>query len=376
MRRWQIEPPPEKRVVIDLRGGGAPPWVSAPSHQAGRPEESPPSPSGEGSDPKEHHPAPARKPISARKAPKLRLSRAEPLHAGVRRLCLDQFDFAIGHLAENSDHDMAVHEARKALRRVRALLRLVRDEIGEESFGPENVVLRDTGRLLTEARSGAVLATVLQGIGERYRGLLVPDAFAAIAAELEERKAAALHRLYGDSGTRSEIGTTLRSVRGRYAAGAEGELGRQVSLVRNRFDAIAPGLARTYGRGRRAMAEAYRDPTPENFHEWRKRVRYLRFQLEALQGMWPEVVGGAAVAAASLADALGEEHDLAELGHLVGSKSSPAPTKRYQELLLAITERRRSALQGRARRLGRRLYAEPPDRFVARLGAYWAAWRS
>lgn len=220
-----------------------------------------------------------------------------------------------------------------------------------------------------------MLAAVLQGIRERYQGLLVPEAFAPIAVELEERKAAALYRLYGDSGTRSEIGTTLRSVRVRYAAGADGGLGRQVSLVRNRFEAIAPGLSRTYGRGRRGMAAAYRDPTPENFHEWRKRVRYLRFHLETLQGTWPEVVGGAAAAAASLADALGEEHDLAELGHLVGTMGQ-APPKRSRELLLAITEARRSVLQGRARRLGRRLYAEPPDRFVARLGAYWAAWRS
>ena len=124
------------------------------------------------------------------------------------------------------------------------------------------------------------------------------------------------------------------------------------------------------------MADAYRSPSSESFHEWRKRARYLRFQLETLTGMWPEVLGAVAAAVDDLGETLGDEHDLAELAKVVNSDRSLTSKKRERELLTALIEQRRKDLQQQARVKGLRVYAEPTDRFVERLGVYWEAWKA
>ena len=55
------------------------------------------------------------------------------------------------------DHAVAVHETRKALKRLRALLRLIRPAIGDDAFRHENAQLRDIGLSLSGARDRHVL---------------------------------------------------------------------------------------------------------------------------------------------------------------------------------------------------------------------------
>ena len=50
-----------------------------------------------------------------------------------------------------------MHETRKALKRLRALLRLVRPAMGEAAFKQENAQLRDIGLSLSGARDRHVL---------------------------------------------------------------------------------------------------------------------------------------------------------------------------------------------------------------------------
>ena len=123
------------------------------------------------------------------------------------------------------------------------------------------------------------------------------------------------------------------------------------------------------------MADAYRSPSDESFHEWRKRVRYLRFELETLTELWPEAIKGIVSAVDDLGETLGGDHDLAELRNLVHDDHSLTSGKRERDLLEALLEQPRRDLQWQAWTKGLRVYAEPTDRFVARFGVYWEAWR-
>jgi hypothetical protein len=46
------------------------------------------------------------------------------------------------------------------------------------------------------------------------------------------------------------------------------------------FKFIEPGLLDSYKRGRRAMSSAYDKPEETAFHEWRKRVKDLGYQMQ------------------------------------------------------------------------------------------------
>ena len=123
------------------------------------------------------------------------------------------------------------------------------------------------------------------------------------------------------------------------------------------------------------MADAYREETPEAFHVWRKRVRYLRFQMTLLEGMWPRVQSRIVTDLGYLADALGAEHDLAELNRLLDEEPEMLPDENARHLLQGLLVRNRARLQAAARPVGVRLYAEDPVAFTGRLGVYWEAWR-
>ena len=141
--------------------------------------------------------------------------------------------------------------------------------------------------------------------------------------------------------------------------------------LRNDYRAIGPGVKAMHARGRREMVAAYKAPSPESFHRWRKRVRYLERQMEILTPLWPEVMIGMAMTLDRISELLGQDHDLAELLQALADRPDLCPNPLERALLTALAEQRRSDLQTASRILGRRMYAESPSAFTERLGAYW-----
>src|SRR5262245_38259437 len=108
-----------------------------------------------------------------------RLKSGEELAPGFKRIAREQMDDALAHLTGHrpgEDLDEAVHESRKCFKKVRGLLRLLRQEIGETVYQRENVCFRDAGRLLADMRDSAVMIHTLDKVLEKS-----PDAASAAA---------------------------------------------------------------------------------------------------------------------------------------------------------------------------------------------------
>ena len=98
---------------------------------------------------------------------KYRLKRGESTPEGVRRMAAEQLGKALEHLAcQDGKRDKHIHEARKATKRLRALVRLVRRELGDEVYALENQCYRDAGRRLSELRDATVLVETLDRLVE------------------------------------------------------------------------------------------------------------------------------------------------------------------------------------------------------------------
>src|SRR5438270_1950612 len=83
---------------------------------------------------------------------------------GLRRVALGQLDLALELLEGEIDRDgaaRAVHETRKTLKRLRALMRMLRDELPTGEFVAGNAALRDMGRRLAGARDGEAMLAAL-----------------------------------------------------------------------------------------------------------------------------------------------------------------------------------------------------------------------
>lgn len=181
-------------------------------------------------------------------APALRLRPGEPLAEGIGRVLTEPLDHALACLDTDEDRDAAVHELRKALKRSRAVLRVVRPIVGEEPYRRENAALRDAARPWGAARDGVVLVRTAESLG---------------GASVLDRD-----RLPED--TRR----VLLEARTRVPALTSGPAWAEATH--------APGVQRVLDRARRDLRRAERDGTTERLHRWRKDVKYLAHQAELL----------------------------------------------------------------------------------------------
>lgn len=307
---------------------------------------------------------------------RLQLGRCETLGMGIKRVTMDQLEFAAaGYFEGESKFGRAIHQSRKAIKRVRSLLRLVRGELGERVFGYEDKSLRDTGRTISEIRSAAAIVGTAELVSGLYGDLLAEGTFEEMLVRLGQRRDVLELQALEDPNLAGRVVQGLERAYHRYSGWPTEPDARKIYGVgiRDDFTAIRPGLHATYGRGRKEMVSAYARPSPRNFHLWRKRAKYLRYQMEFLVPLWPEVITGMAVTLDRLGMILGEDHDLAELVDLIHSRPDLCPDPRERSLFTALAQQRRSELHVAAEILGRRVYAEKPGSLQARFGEYWDA---
>jgi hypothetical protein len=312
---------------------------------------------------------------------------------GLRRIALGQLDLALELLDGEIEPEraaLAVHETRKALKRLRALIRLLEKELPPRSFAAENASLRDMARRLAAARDAEVMLGTLEQLLSRHpRKLGRRRSLARLRQQLAaERDRAAASALLGDAVARCEVIDELRAMRSRVL--------RWRLPERPGMELATEGLGRIYRQGRRRhrrVARGRGDRT-RAMHEWRKRVKDLRHVAEMLdrrdpggRGNHRRDRGGAgrrrklreagrirrvAKRADALGEVLGEDHDLAVFAGRARSDPGIQLGRRTRKTLLRSIRRRRRALRRRALRDGARLYRRRPKAFVARVQEAYA----
>jgi CHAD domain-containing protein len=316
---------------------------------------------------------------------------------GLRRIAVAQLDIAIEALRQDDgghSPEQRVHEARKALKRLQALLRLLRARLGEIAYERDSAAVRDAGKRLAQARDAAVLHDTLEALLRRHpRKLAQRGGVRQLRAQLQAERDGAAARALSDSATRSIALGELRALRAR--------VGDWELSDANGVEALEPALGELYGKGRRRMRRARaakHDQSGRKLHEWRKRVKDLRYAAELVQRdvagkrlrdplgvkrkrkrkrdsrrvrKQAERLRTIAKRADDLGELLGEEHDLAVLAERVRAEGEPGGAatlgKRSQKALLRAIAKRRARLRKRALRDGERLYGRSRKQFVARV---------
>ncbi len=324
----------------------------------------------------------------------------EALASGYRRIVLAQLDIAIEHLrgASGIAPEEAVHETRKALKRVRALMRLLEGELGAKRADRERALLRNAAARLAGARDAEVMVSSLDALIARHpRKLGGRRGMTELRAELERERERASAQMLGDASARERVAEELSEVRVRVSKW-------KLPAGRSARKLTEPGLEHIYRAGRAGRRRAVRRRAgaggPRALHRWRKQVKDLRYAAEVLdvretageghertgkRGRKQSKLGSkqrklaakrsrriAKVArrADELGEMLGEEHDLLLLAERVRAhKRLRRRRKATRRRLLRAISRRRARLRKRALREGERLYAEEPRRFVRNVRA-------
>lgn len=157
----------------------------------------------------------------------------------------------------------AVHGYRKALRRTRALLRLLWRELPKDERRDLDAALTEARRALGPARDHAVASDVLGALGdgdERRLARAVLDGAAACA-----QSSAEIRQLLAEGATRTA---------------AKLELLDAALPARIDWRAVIDGVRSTYAKAREARRDAKR--SRRAFHTWRRRSKELAIQLDVL----------------------------------------------------------------------------------------------
>lgn len=310
----------------------------------------------------------------------------EPAAEGLRRIALAQLDIATELLRGEArvPAGETVHETRKALKRLRALVALLRDELGAGRARREREVLRECARRLAGARDAEVMVLAYGELLareprklERGRGAI------ELGEHLERERGTASELALGDVAVRAQVASELGAMRERVR---DWEL-----RERSARKLTGAGLRGIYRSGRVAHDRARAHPDdPVALHRWRKHVKELRYALEVLDvraapdgrtaGAYGQDtragkratkrarrVARLARRADTLGEVLGEEHDLMLLAELVRGHGPLQRHGRTRKRLLRAIARRRAKLRKRALRQGGMLYERRPKRFVRSL---------
>ncbi len=288
----------------------------------------------------------------------------EPVGKSVKRLVHKQVDKAVKALGQSDKLDEAIHDTRQRFKRVRALLRLVRDELGEEVYRQENRCFRDAARPLTEVRDAVVLVGTLEKLVDHFAGDIAANSFAQMREVLLANKIAVHQRVVEEEDAISTVTAAVESARSRI---------RDWSIAHEGWAAVEPGLKRVYRRACRAHAAAFTHPSAENMHEWRKQTKYLWHQFQVLEPICPKVMKELCNQAHQLSQLLGDDHDLSVLRQKVAADPQAFGGTAKIESLAGLIERRRLELARDAFLLAERVYGDKPNRLVSRISGYWKA---
>ncbi len=280
---------------------------------------------------------------------KLRLPGRRPLREGVLT-AFYRILAAARRAARTAGEDpvAAVHEYRKCLRRARALVALLSPRLGKAGARGLKRHVQTAFRATNALRDADVLLATLRSVPTAAEDDLARHAI-EVAFELEQGR------------TRRETSETM-AVGLRSLVPLPAALEVTLDPAFSAHD-LERGLARSRLRERRARERARQTRSDEDLHEWRKRVKELRYQIELLASTGSGEIKKREKALAELAQTLGGVTDLIVLAREIAAREKEGTVPPAPALLARIrdlaAERSRKILD-----VGSRLFEGDPKLFA------------
>ena len=292
-----------------------------------------------------------------------RIKKKEEVVKAVRRIVREQLRSAIRVARDRKrDQEERVHEVRTRLKRSRAALALIRKEAGTKGKRDDRR-LRDAGRLLARPRDLAVQAHTFRVLGTRLQSELPPRLLARLsAAERQIRRALEPDDVERDL---KRAARALRRLR-RELSGWGVDHGRR---------AIGEGVTRTYRHGLATLSAAREHRTPKRFHEWRKQVKALSYELRIIAAAVPELTTTLMPKVDRLGEILGQIHDLDCVKATARLHPRWFGRAADGEAVLAAVDERRAELESEALTLANSVFAGRARDVRALVETGWKIWR-
>ena len=285
-----------------------------------------------------------------------RLKLREPVADGIVRIGREQLREAAAALAEGTGRATAVHDARKCLKRLRALVSAAQPGLGRRTYRDIRACISTAARRLGPTREAAVMRQTLARLADHY-DLPPAGAVGRVGAALKSPRA--LDEAVAVASARPALDRLAKAF-------------EQLVFEKLTLDDIAAAMGAVLATGRHRFERAFDTGDDEAMHDWRKVVQLHWRHMALVSDAWPDAFQVRIETAKRLSHLAGEDNDLATLVRAVA-----APAAKFREVdravIVAICRVRQGELRRITRPLGERLFAIDAaalDRTIV------AAWRT
>ena len=203
------------------------------------------------------------------------MKRGKPVARELSRIVAKEFETAIDELGRRQGVDCAeaVHEARKCVKKTRAVLRLLKQNLGDD-YGVLAGRLRRMAHQLSSLRDADAGPEMMNALRDHYPRIVTRSMSRAVQRGLLARTRATMARVDPD----------------RLLPRVAREIKRSGTQVQRRIrraahaGAIRIGIRRGYRRARKALACVRTHPDNPPFHTWRRRVKDHWYHMRLLEG--------------------------------------------------------------------------------------------
>jgi len=292
-----------------------------------------------------------------------RLRQQESFAHGLRRLARKELRSAAAELERSAPSpDEAIHEARKSVKKVRAVAQLIEADHGR-GLGKSQKQLRKVNRTLSELRDADAIMEILGKLRQQDPRVLSEHTFARVRHRLASRKLD-LTKAAAHDRSCEKAAQKLRALQ---------ETAKRWRPTHRRFGALAAGMRATHRRGRKALARARKRQRAADFHEWRKQIKALWYQLRLLESCSAGVRRD--VRALHRAETwLGDDHNVVVLCDQLFKDGSPCREVSELARLRCAANRFQRDLRRKAISSMTRIYSYHSADYVGRIKRAWARW--
>jgi CHAD domain-containing protein len=276
----------------------------------------------------------------------------------IRRVVIERIERAQESLTAGSAK--GVHNARKRLKEIRAVLRLVREPLGKKVFTAQNIRFRDLGQDLSSLRDATAVIESWDALTEENRKRFNSPAMKRVRGRLVER--AEKTSQSETAGSHADLVVALEEAKHKVSGW---------KLKGKDFSLLESGILKTYKDGRAALKVVQNNATDETLHEWRKRVKDHWYHTQLLMDAWPEHFKSRQKCLEKLSAYLGDDHDLAVMQLLLEQEPELFGALSTRQAINDSILAHRIQLQAKALELGQRIYVDKPAALLEHWENLW-----
>lgn len=285
----------------------------------------------------------------------------EELKDGVIRNLQEQFNY-ISYQSEIPENiDVSVHEIRKSCKRIRAVLRLIRWDIGEDLYHLENRKFRDLSRKLSCLRDYYVVISDLADRFEAEELIIEEERFIQFINYLNDKKEKE-HKHLIEINVLGHIKEVVEQSHQDLHSFDLSKLGPHT---------IQNGIKHIYQKSQDHIEKAQYRLTDVALHNLRKCTKYLLYQMQLVEEVWPDYFSNYSKALKSATDLIGDDHNLVEEIAIIKSMPETILLSADKEILIDSLDKERQQLHEETWQLMGKIFAEEPDAFIKRVNSYW-----